>query len=490
MAFGDAHAEEVALPDGWRWVALRDVCDVSPKTTFDQLASDDLISFIPMAAVEELTGRMDTSNLRPVADAKSGYTRFSSGDVIFAKITPCMENGKIAVVPPLAHGVAFGSSEYHVLRPRPELDARYLFHYLAQQTFRNDARRHMSGAVGQQRVPAGYMRHAHLPLPPLDQQQRIVALIEELFGEIEAGEQELAAAKTDLGRYRRAVLKAAVTGELTRDWRNQNPPNETGADLLAHILKERRARWEDAERAKFAAKGQTPKNDAWKSRYPEPVAPNANDLPELPEGWMWASLPQLGEFGRGKSKHRPRNDPSLYGGAYPFIQTGDVRQSGGRITSHAQTYSEAGLAQSKLWPAGTVCITIAANIAASAILTFDACFPDSVVGLVPTDDAIGLYAEFFIRTARDDLDRYAPATAQKNINLDILEKMAVPLPSFAELSRIQDVVTEALLCAEETERQVEERAHEASHLRQSILAAAFSGKLLSKLDHSKNQEAA
>ena len=96
--------------------------------------------------------------------------------------------------------------------------------------------------------------------------------------------------------------------------------------------------------------------------------------------WPIQKISSLGEFDRGKSKHRPRDAAHLYGGSYPFIQTGDVTNSDGRITSFRQTYSEAGLAQSRLWPVGTLAITIAANIAETALLTFPACFPDSVVG--------------------------------------------------------------------------------------------------------------
>src|SRR5579863_9206259 len=101
-----------------------------------------------------------------------------------------------------------------------------------------------------------------------------------------------------------------------------------------------------------------------------------------PSGWREVTLYDLGEVNRGRSRHRPRYAAHLYGGPYPFIQTGDIKGSAGMITSHTQTYSEAGLAQSRLWPAGTMCITIAANIAETGILTFPACFPDSIVGFI------------------------------------------------------------------------------------------------------------
>lgn len=159
---------------------------------------------------------------------------------------------------------------------------------------------------------------------------------------------------------------------------------------------------------------------------------------ELPSGWAWAKFPELGTFGRGKSKHRPRNDPALFSpGIYPLVQTGEVARADRVINEFHSLYSEIGLAQSRLWPKGTMCITIAANIADVATLGFDACFPDSVVGFIP-DKEIGdaSYFSMFVETARSRLIEFAPATAQKNINLEVLESLQIPLPPLLEMKRI------------------------------------------------------
>jgi len=198
----------------------------------------------------------------------------------------------------------------------------------------------------------------------------------------------------------------------------------------------------------------------------------------LPEGWAWAPLPSLGELNRGRSRHRPRDAEHLYGGDYPFVQTGDIARSRGRITSHRQTYSDAGLAQSRLWPKNTVCITIAANIADSAILTYEACFPDSVVGFVALPTAcLPEYVEFFIRTAREDLSLFAPATAQKNINLETLRKLRVPLPPLAEQMRIVATVEALLARVNAARQQLAKVPAILKRFRQSVLAAACSGRL-------------
>ncbi|MCW2784997.1 MAG: Restriction endonuclease subunit [Marmoricola sp.] len=146
---------------------------------------------------------------------------------------------------------------------------------------------------------------------------------------------------------------------------------------------------------------------------------------------VWLTLREVAlDFGRGKSRHRPRNDPKLYGGLYPFIQTGDIRTSSHVVTAYSQTYSEDGLAQSKLWPRGTICITIAANIAETGILGFDACFPDSVIGMVVDPQrASAHFVEYLLQAYRASLVAKGQGSAQANINLATFENERFPFPT-------------------------------------------------------------
>jgi len=146
-----------------------------------------------------------------------------------------------------------------------------------------------------------------------------------------------------------------------------------------------------------------------------------------PREWPVKRFGALGQLDRGKSRHRPRDAKELFGGRYPFIQTGDVAQSRGYIRQYTQTLSEYGLAQSRLWPAGTLCITIAANIAATGILQFDACFPDSVVGFTPSREVSPEYIRVWLGFLKPVLEATAPQLAQKNINLAILRELEVPV---------------------------------------------------------------
>jgi len=140
-----------------------------------------------------------------------------------------------------------------------------------------------------------------------------------------------------------------------------------------------------------------------------------------PRGWTYRKLNELGFVGRGKSKHRPRNAPFLYSGLYPFIQTGDVKAADLYITEYNQTYSDAGLAQSKLWEPETLCITIAANIAETAILKFKACFPDSVVGFVADPEKSDVrFIKYYIDTIKTRMQNVSKGTTQDNLSLDKL----------------------------------------------------------------------
>lgn len=335
-----------------------------------------------------------------------------------------------------------------------------------------------------------YLKEAYLPLPPLSTQKLIVDKIEELFSHIDAGVEGLKQAKAKLQQYRQSVLKDAVTGKLTESWREQNADKlEPANELLERILEERRAHWEAEQLEAFKEKGKVPKDDKWKSKYKEPPKADISSLPEIPASWVWSTITQLGELNRGKSKHRPRNDSSLYGGDYPFVQTGDVRAADGLLTTYKQTYSDKGLAQSRLWPVGTMCITIAANIAETAILGIEACFPDSVVGFIPQNKNVSVeYIEFFFRTAKEDLDRYAPATAQKNINLAILETVSVPFMSVAEQQELVFQVSEKLDATNRAEATIDSKIKKSASFKTSILAKAFSGDLVPNDSNESAQE--
>lgn len=185
------------------------------------------------------------------------------------------------------------------------------------------------------------------------------------------------------------------------------------------------------------------------------------------------------EFGRGKSKHRPRNEPRLYGGPYPFIQTGDISNADHWLTEYTQTYSELGLAQSRLWPKGTICIAIVgATVGETAILDFEACFPDSVIGIVVNDQLVdNEYVEFLLQSFKAIMKEKGKGTARDNINLGTFENQTFP---FQVLKRQKEIVTTLNALRKETQRLesiYQQKLAALGELKKSLLHQAFSGNL-------------
>jgi type I restriction enzyme S subunit len=197
------------------------------------------------------------------------------------------------------------------------------------------------------------------------------------------------------------------------------------------------------------------------------------------KNWTEKTLHQISiEFGRGKSKHKPRNDPKLYGGPYPFIQTGDVRTCDHVILESSQSYNETGLAQSKLWPKGTICITIAANIAETGILGFDACFPDSVIGIVvDSKQTTTDFIEYLLQSVKAQLKAQGKGSAQDNINLATFENRLFRFPPLEEQQRLVVTLNELSDKIRAIEAVYGRKISALVTLKQSILEKAFAGEM-------------
>src|ERR1041385_4362464 len=162
------------LPEGWAQSTLSEICDINPpKPAANSVHEAELVTFVPMPAVDETLGAISKPDLRPFSKVRKGYTAFRDGDVIMAKITPCMENGKAAIARGLQNDIGFGSTEFHVLRSNGTVLPEYVYHCIRQEAFRRAAEDEMTGSVGQKRVPVSFLEQAELPLPPLAEQKRI-----------------------------------------------------------------------------------------------------------------------------------------------------------------------------------------------------------------------------------------------------------------------------------------------------------------------------
>lgn len=469
IELGKAQEGPWELPHGWTWTQLGLVAPVNPSTTFDGLSPSTDIPFIPMAAVAEETGNINLSARRPVQEVSKGYVRFMEGDVIFAKITPCMENGKVAPVVGLPGGYAAGSTEFHVFRPAA-VDQRFLWYWLVGRAFRDKAKRNMSGSAGQLRVPVDYLRESDFPLAPIAEQRRIVARVDQLFAEIAEGEAALEAARKGLDTFRRALLKAAVSGELTKDWREKNPVAETGHDLLARI------------RAERAAKGQT-KGRGKRAADAPPLDTSA--LPELPEGWAWGTLGEIADSVRNGTSAAPRAEAN----ANEILRISAVRPLW--VDERQIRYldaAQAAAASDATVESGDLLFTryngSADLVGVGAIYRGSKRFyPDKIIRVrlhEVLSDHLGL-VELAVNcgVGRKHIASNIKTTAgQQGLSGESLKETPIPIPPPAEAAEILRRVSEALAASADTLAMLDAEAAAAVRLKQSILKAAFEGRLV------------
>jgi type I restriction enzyme S subunit len=334
-----------------------------------------------------------------------GNGKIRKGDILF-----CLRGslGKYAKVEEFTEGAI--ASSLVIVRPKQIVNTDFIMVYFACQICEDMISYHSNGAA-QPNLSAASLKRFEIPIPPLEEQQRIVAKLDEAF---------------------EAIEKAKANAE--------------------HNLKNAKELFESYLQAIFENKGK-----AWEEKT----------LGEISK-----------DFGRGKSKHRPRNWDKLYGGDYPFIQTGDIRNCNHVITEYTQTYSDIGLAQSKLWPAGTICITIAANIAETGVLTFNACFPDSVIGLVVNDKfADRDYVEYLLQSFKSRLQALGKGSAQDNINLKTFENRLFPFPKVSEQQTIVQKLDAISAETKKLEAIYHKKLEDLEELKKSILQKAFSGQL-------------
>lgn len=474
-------------PTGWSTVGLPEVAEINPRNVTVPPTDDQVVSFVSMAAVQGAGGGLDPTTQRTWAEVRRGYTRFENGDVLFAKITPCMENGKIAVAEGLQGGVGAGSTEFHVIRPSAAILPLLLKYYLLQDRVRRDARASMSGTAGQLRVPGLFLREHRFLLPPMAEQHRIVAALESYLSRLDAATAALDRVQRNLARFRASVLHAAVTGRLVPTEaelaRAEGRDYEPASVLLERILAERRQRWEEEELAKIVAKGKPPKDDRWKAKYKEPVAPETEGLGELTEGWCWASLEALTDpirvicYGILMPKE---NVPD----GVPYVKVRDMRLGRLDVSQLQRTAPTiaAKYARASLVP-GDLLLAIRGTYGRVVEVP-----PELDGGNITQDTArLALHCELHRRyiaaallspVSQSYFKRVARGVAVKGVNISDVRSTPVALPPQAEQARIIRQ-TDRLISDEDAVLQyLGDNLTRIARLRQSILRWAFEGRLV------------
>ena len=473
--------QQSELPEGWANTSLEEVSYVrlgkTPKKS--QYKNEGIHRIIKFKDISknglEYSGKKD-SFIDDNPEVLKSLRKIQVGDVLLTASAHSGDNigKKTAFVDKLpcdGDDTYFVGELLAVTSNDKIIDEKWPFHFFQSELGFEEIQKAVFGV----HLTSGRAKKIQISLPPLAEQHRIVSAIEALFAHLDAANERLDRVPDIVKKFRQSVLAAACDGRLTEGWREENQNIEYPEDFFNQISEKHNNKYIAACEAAKRKGERAPK----KPKNIEPTFLENEDFIDVPAKWIWMLLPDIGYMNRGTSRNRPRNDPSLFGGKYPFIQTGEIARSNGRITTHKKTYNENGLAQSKLWPKGTVCITIAANIANSGILTYPACFPDSVVGVIPDDEICNNeYLEYFVRTAKDNLSQFAPATAQKNINIAILNDVAIPLPPLPEQHEIVRRVDALFALADSIAAKVAAAQERTEKLRQSILAKAYSGELV------------
>ncbi len=230
------YPQKKELPKEWRWSTLGEECEINPRRSKDLKANDNKdTSFVPMEAVDGDRGIISGIRIVPFSKVKKGYTYFEENDVLFAKITPCMQNKKSAVAEGLISGYGFGTTEFHVLRCKEKIIPKWVYYFIRNQRFIDEAENNFTGAVGQQRVPASFLENYPITVPPVVEQQKIVESIESSFSVADEVENTIKQGLRQAEAMRQSILRDAFQGKLVP----QDPSDEPVDKLLERIREEK-----------------------------------------------------------------------------------------------------------------------------------------------------------------------------------------------------------------------------------------------------------
>ncbi len=461
----------VKLPNNWATTTIEQIAHIemgqSPDSKFYNIEQLGLPFFQGKAEFGELYPEVRKWCSNPTKIAQSGdillSIRAPVGPTNIAKVKSCIGRGLAAI------------------RGEIGINQRYLFYY-----FRNiDAWLSEQGTGSTFAAINGqFLKQISCVIAPSNEQTRIVEKLEELLSGLDAGVDELKAAQKKLVQYRQSLLKAAVEGGLTAEWRKAHQPEETGAQLLERILKERRARWEAKQLAKFQEQGKTPPKD-WQDKYPEPVKPDTSNLPKLPEGWVWASLDQLTSMVRNGLSQKPSQEPI----GFPILRINAVRPMSVNLDEVRYLQISESIAADYFLENGDLLATryngsvdLLGVFGVVRSLTTQTLHPDKLIRIKPVlachlADWIEISAATF-ESRRHIVSRVKTTAGQTGISGEDVKKMPIPLPPLAEQLFTIDDIKKLLPEISAQTNYIERALKQSTAQRKNILKAAFSGQLV------------
>jgi type I restriction enzyme S subunit len=401
----------------------------------------------------------------------SGARLMPEGTVLFSSRAPI---GYVAIARrPVSTNQGFKS-----FIPPKGIRSDYLYHYLQRA---KELAVELSSGTTFQEISGKRAAQIPLAIPPESEQERLVAKLEELLSDLDVGRTAVERARTNLKRYRAAVLKAAVEGRLTEKWRAARPDVEPAEKLLERILAEQRKKWEEAQLVKYAEKKQAPPK-GWKEKYSEPVKPDLKELSELPKGWCWAALDQLAEIGTGAT---PLRSEQRYWreGSIPWVTSAVVNDS--FVQEPSELVTSAALEETNLflYPRHTLVLAMygeGKTRGKVSELLIEATTNQALAALVLEGSAATCrnYVKTFLAKSYEDMRRIAAGGVQPNLNLGLIKEMAVPLPPVREQAAIASAIDRMLSVQERVVEEAGKSVDRSARLRQAILKRAFEGKLV------------
>lgn len=443
-----ADAEIPALPEGWALTRIGEICEINPaKPPSGALSADAPVTFVPMPAVDAVEGAITAPQTRAFAEVRKGFTSFRNNDVIMAKITPCMENGKAAIARNLSNGLGFGSTEFHVLRPTMAVLPEYVYSFIRQESYRRAAESEMTGSVGQKRVPESFLELTEFPLPPPAEQVRIVEKVTALLNAVKNSSNKLNRVTFILKRFRQAVLTAACSGKLTEEWRQKNsgglPFPSASSDTFGH-----------------------------------------EDLPDLPESWHWKPIGQISEI-RGGIQKQPKRTPKA--NAFPYLRVANVLR--GRLDLseiHRMELFAGELGTYRLQRGDLLVVEgngSVTEIGRSAIWSGEIgdCVHQNHIIRVRLRECLPAYANAFWNSPVGTSivgSRAVTTSGLYSLSTKKIAAIPLPLPPQEEQHEIVLRMNVLLHLADAVERRVKAATQNAAKLAQSVLTKALRGELV------------
>ncbi|WP_096023606.1 restriction endonuclease subunit S [Campylobacter lanienae] len=405
------------IPKGWEVKKLGEICEINPKTEILLLNESDEVSFIPMASVEAETN-IFTESKSKFSKVKKGYTKFRDNDILFAKITPCMENGKICIVNNLKFGIGFGSTEFHVIRPNKNTLSKYIYYFVSQISFRQMAQIYMTGAVGQRRVPSKILENFEIPLPPLSEQKAIADKLDDSFAKIENAITNLINAKENLKLYKQSVLKSAFNGDLL---------------------------------------------------------PNTS-----PTHWEVKKLGEIFNVIGGGTPNT--NNAEFWSGNISWISSADIdKENFNAIPRKFITENAIQNSATNLVPKNTIIVVTRVGLGKVAITKEPMCFSQDSQALIPFEKINVKFMAYQIKQIAQNFINISRGTTINGITKQNLKDCKICVPPLSEQNLIVAEIDRRFAIVDKTLNFIDTSIQNAKNLKQSILKKAFSGELRSEI---------